>query len=69
MIANKPSKWNNLPIVHKFSYSRVFSFVGRKNPNNCPIHGTFFIDHEYTNYQMVQQLHYDGHEIGTYSLR
>jgi len=48
------------------SYRKVFD--GRKNPNNCPIRGTFFLAHEYTNYQMVQQLHYDGHEIGTYSV-
>ncbi len=40
------------------SYRKVFA--GRKNPNDCPIRGTFFVAHEYTNYQMVQQLHYDG---------
>ena len=49
------------------SYRKVFE--GRKNPNNCPIHGTFFIAHEYSNYQLIQQLHHDGHEIGTYSIR
>jgi len=48
------------------SYRKVFE--GRKNPNNCPIHGTFFIAHEYSNYQLIQQLHHDGHEIGTYSI-
>ena len=42
------------------SYRKVFA--GRKNPNNCPITGTFFVAHEYTNYQMVQQLHYDGEQ-------
>ena len=27
-----------------------------KNPNGCPIHGTFYVSHQYTNYAMVQQL-------------
>ena len=25
----------------------------RKNPNGCPIHATFYVSHEYTNYAMV----------------
>lgn len=37
----------------------------RKNPNGCAIKGTFFVAHEYSNYQMVQQLAHDGHEIAT----
>lgn len=35
------------------------------NPNGCPIKGTFFISHEYSNYQMIQKLASNGHEIGT----
>ena len=27
-----------------------------KNPNGCPIHGTFYVSHQYTNYAMVQKL-------------
>ena len=27
-----------------------------KNPNGCPIHGTFYVSHQYTNYAMVQAL-------------
>ena len=27
-----------------------------KNPNGCPIHGTFYTSHQYTNYAMVQKL-------------
>lgn len=45
-------------------YKRVFT-PSRKNPNGCPIHGTFFISHEYCDYNMVQQLAHEGHEIGT----
>lgn len=45
-------------------YKKVFN-KERKNPNGCLIKGTFFISHEYSNYQMIQQLAHDGHEIGT----
>ena len=49
------------------NYRKVFQ--GRTNPNNCPVRGTFFVAHEYSNYQMIQELHYEGHEIATYSIR
>lgn len=45
-------------------YQRVFP-PGRKNPNGCEIRGTFFVSHEYSNYNMVQQLSHEGHEIAT----
>jgi len=44
-------------------YKDVFT-PNRTNPNGCPIRGTFFISHEYSDYQQIQSLHYDGHEIG-----
>ena len=44
-------------------------FDGRLNPNGCPIRGTFFVAHEYSSYQLIQQAHYEGHEIATYSVR
>ena len=31
-----------------------------KNPNGCPIHGTFYVSHQYTNYAMVQKLWNQG---------
>lgn len=37
----------------------------RTNPNGCPIRGTFYVSHEYSNYQMIQQLASEGHELGT----
>ncbi|ENN82894.1 hypothetical protein YQE_00734, partial [Dendroctonus ponderosae] len=37
----------------------------RTNPNGCPIKGTFYVSHEYSNYQMIQQLASEGNEIGT----
>nr|XP_037870242.1 chitin deacetylase 1-like isoform X2 [Bombyx mori] len=45
-------------------YKKVFK--GKiNNPNGCPIKGTFFLSHEYSNYVMVQALAHDGHEIAT----
>lgn len=43
-------------------YQRVF-LANRTNPNGCPIRGTFFISHEYSDYSQIQRLHYEGHEI------
>jgi hypothetical protein len=43
-------------------YDRLFA-GNRTNPNGCPIRGTFFVSHEYADYQMVQRLHHEGHEL------
>ena len=43
-------------------------FEHRKNPNGCPIHATFYISHEYNNYQYVQKLWNGGHEIAAHSI-
>ncbi|CAG0919299.1 unnamed protein product [Notodromas monacha] len=48
-------------------YERLFNGE-RKNPNGCPIHASFFLSHEYTNYAMVQKLWNAGHEIGVHSI-
>uniref|UniRef100_A0A1B0CP06 Putative peritrophin-1 n=1 Tax=Lutzomyia longipalpis TaxID=7200 RepID=A0A1B0CP06_LUTLO len=45
-------------------YKKVFNGK-RKNPNGCPIRGTFFISHEYSNYQQIQTLASEGHEMAT----
>uniref|UniRef100_A0A914YAE2 Uncharacterized protein n=1 Tax=Panagrolaimus superbus TaxID=310955 RepID=A0A914YAE2_9BILA len=39
-----------------------------KNPNGCAIKGTFFISHEWNNYDQVQWLFSTGHEIGVNSI-
>jgi len=44
------------------NYQKIF-IANRTNPNGCPIRGTFFISHEYGNYEHIQRLHYEGHEI------
>lgn len=44
-------------------YQKVFADT-RNNPNGCPLKGTFFISHEYSDYSMIQNLAHRGHEIG-----
>ncbi|KAF5300043.1 hypothetical protein FQR65_LT09300 [Abscondita terminalis] len=44
-------------------YKKVFQ--GNTNPNGCEIKGTFFVAHEYSNYQMIQELASNAHEIAT----
>ncbi|KAL6264333.1 hypothetical protein P5V15_004440 [Pogonomyrmex californicus] len=48
-------------------YSKIFT-DNRKNPNGCPIKGTFYISHQYTNYRDVQYLWNTGHEIAAHSV-
>ena len=48
-------------------YSRIFS-DDRKNPNGCPVRGTFYVSHQYTNYRDVQYLWNVGHEIAAHSV-
>lgn len=38
------------------------------NPNGCPIRGTFYVSHEYTDYRYVEQLWKDGHEMASHSI-
>lgn len=40
----------------------------RKNTNGCPIKGTFYISHQYTNYRDVQYLWNTDHEIAAHSV-
>lgn len=49
-------------------YSKKLFTPQRKNPNGCPIRSTFYVSHQYTNYQQVQKLWNDGHEIGVHSI-
>ncbi|OQV16217.1 hypothetical protein BV898_09701 [Hypsibius exemplaris] len=48
-------------------YNTIFS-ANRTNKNACPIRGTFFVSHEYTNYQYVEKMWKDGHEIASHSI-
>ncbi|XP_055386018.1 chitin deacetylase 1 [Condylostylus longicornis] len=49
-------------------YSKVLLTQNRKNPNGCSIKATFYVSHQYTNYQFVQKLWNDGHEIAVHSI-
>nr|XP_012153782.1 PREDICTED: uncharacterized protein LOC100882646 isoform X3 [Megachile rotundata]XP_012153793.1 PREDICTED: uncharacterized protein LOC100882646 isoform X3 [Megachile rotundata] len=48
-------------------FSKIFS-NDRKNPNGCPVRGTFYVSHQYTNYRDVQYLWNVGHEIAAHSV-
>ncbi|CEF69139.1 Epidermal growth factor-like domain and Polysaccharide deacetylase domain and EB domain and Cysteine-rich repeat and Glycoside hydrolase/deacetylase, beta/alpha-barrel domain-containing protein [Strongyloides ratti] len=48
-------------------YKNIFSGK-HKNKNGCPIKGTFFISHEFNNYDQTQWLYSRGHEIGVNSI-
>lgn len=51
-------------------YEEIFHDSSRKrlNPNGCPIKGTFFVSHEWTDYGAVQTLYSRGHEIASHSI-
>lgn len=40
----------------------------RTNSNGCKIGTTFFVSHEYTNYQIVNELYNRGYEIALHSI-
>ncbi|XP_014671834.1 PREDICTED: uncharacterized protein LOC106812464 [Priapulus caudatus] len=39
-----------------------------KNPNGCPVGATFFVSHEYTSYQLVEEYYSKGYEIASHSI-
>jgi hypothetical protein len=43
-------------------------FENRFNPNDCPIRGTFYVSHEWTDYGQVQTLYSRGHEIASHGI-
>ena len=49
-------------------YKRLFAEGKYKNPNGCDVKGTFFISHEWTNYDDVQWLYYQNHELAANSI-
>jgi len=40
-----------------------------RHKNGCPVRATFFVSHEYTNYNLVHELYRRGHEIAVHSIR
>lgn len=53
--------------LNKDYYEEIFE-RGRKNPNGCPITGTFYVSHEWTDYGQVQSLYADGHEMASHTV-
>ncbi|ELU04282.1 hypothetical protein CAPTEDRAFT_24230, partial [Capitella teleta] len=51
---------------HKKSFDKIFT-EDRINPNGCPILATFFVCHNWTEYNIVKELHQHGHEIASHS--
>ena len=49
-------------------YTSIFNDGARRNPNGCPVRGTFYVSHEWSEYFLVQNLYGDGHEIGSHSI-
>jgi peptidoglycan/xylan/chitin deacetylase (PgdA/CDA1 family) len=38
------------------------------NPDNCTVRSTFFVSHQFTDYNLVQQLYNSGHEIASHTV-
>ncbi|EYB99504.1 hypothetical protein Y032_0122g1086 [Ancylostoma ceylanicum] len=49
-------------------YRELFETVKYRNPNGCPVKATFFISHEWTNYDAVQWLFQQGMELASNSI-
>ena len=47
-------------------YSRFLN--GHRNPNGCPIQGTFFVSHDNTDYSLMEEVVSEGHEIADHSV-
>nr|QIJ96692.1 chitin deacetylase 5 [Glyphodes pyloalis] len=53
-------------VINIETYRRLLD--GRRNSNQCQVGATFFINHEYTNYVLVNELYNKGHEIALHSI-
>lgn len=49
-------------------YTKHIFKTNRTNPNGCPIRSTFFVSHQYNNYQQTQKMWNNGHEIAVHSI-
>lgn len=67
---------NNTPQIVLISFDNAVNemnfglyqsiFNGKRfNPNGCPIGATFFVSHQWTKYNLVQNLYAAGHEIAS----
>uniref|UniRef100_A0A1I7RJY8 G protein-coupled receptor n=1 Tax=Bursaphelenchus xylophilus TaxID=6326 RepID=A0A1I7RJY8_BURXY len=49
-------------------YVEIFQFINFTSPSGCSVKGTFFVSHEWTNYNQVEQLADHGHELASNSI-
>ncbi|XP_072946451.1 chitin deacetylase 8-like [Epargyreus clarus] len=54
--------------VNVVNVQKYRTLYGRKNKNGCPIGVTYFVNHEYTNYRLVNELYNMGFEIALHSI-
>jgi hypothetical protein len=56
--------------VSELLYDNYYSdaFANRVNPNGCNVSATFYVSHEYTDYEIVNKLRNAGHEIALHSI-
>lgn len=56
--------------VTDFAFTNYYEplLFGRRNPDGNPISGTFYVPHEYTDYERVNDLYNAGFEIGVNSI-
>lgn len=48
-------------------YKKLFT-EDRKNPNGCPISATFYLSHNWTDYDVVRDLYTAGHEVASHTI-
>ncbi|KAL4716743.1 hypothetical protein ACJJTC_001899 [Scirpophaga incertulas] len=53
-------------VINTETYREVL--YNRQNQNGCPVGATFYVSHEYTNYQLVNELYNNGFEIALHSV-
>lgn len=57
--------------INWLHYEEIFNNGGKrllKNPNGCPISATFYVSHEWTDYDLIQNLYSDGHEMASHTV-
>ncbi|KAI5634284.1 polysaccharide deacetylase domain-containing protein [Phthorimaea operculella] len=57
---------DGINVLNIETYRRLI--YNRLNSNNCPASVTFYVSHEYTNYQLVNELYNRGFEIALHSM-
>ncbi|XP_004923455.1 chitin deacetylase 8 isoform X2 [Bombyx mori] len=57
---------DGINVINIETYREVL--YGRSNSNRCPAGATFYVSHEYTNYQLVNELYNRGFEIALHSI-